>query len=113
MSLITINNDSVKHNLCPFSLTRSVPDIRIGIFTLREKWKLFGYEIETDNRAESLPANIIPSCQILDDLKKNNFQSILSAAKKIEYPWDIFRLNDEMLRQDFSIIAKDRKSNQI
>jgi UDP-N-acetylglucosamine diphosphorylase/glucosamine-1-phosphate N-acetyltransferase len=113
MNLITVNNDSVKHNLYPFTLTRSIPDILIGIFTLREKWKLFGYEIETDNRTESLPANIIPSYEILDDLKKNNFQSILSAAKKIEYPWDIFRLNDEMIRQDFLLITQGRKSNPI
>ncbi|HSZ84414.1 MAG TPA: putative sugar nucleotidyl transferase [Puia sp.] len=113
MNVIVLNNESVKQNLYPFSLTRSVADIRIGIFTLREKWKLFGYEAEIDNRAESLPANIIPSYKILDYLEKNNFQSILSSAKKIEYPWDIFRLNAEMIRQDFFIITKEKKSNPI
>jgi UDP-N-acetylglucosamine diphosphorylase/glucosamine-1-phosphate N-acetyltransferase len=113
MNVITVNNDSAKQNLYPFTLTRSALDIRIGMFTLREKWRLFGYEIEVDNCAESLPANIIPSYQILEGLIKNNFQSIISAAKKIEHPWDIFRLNDEMIRQDFSIITKEKISKPI
>ena len=28
-------------NLFPFTLTRQVQDIRIGIFTIREKWELY------------------------------------------------------------------------
>jgi UDP-N-acetylglucosamine diphosphorylase / glucose-1-phosphate thymidylyltransferase / UDP-N-acetylgalactosamine diphosphorylase / glucosamine-1-phosphate N-acetyltransferase / galactosamine-1-phosphate N-acetyltransferase len=113
MNLITLNNDPVKHNLYPFTLTRSILDIRIGIFTLREKWKLLGYEIEINNNDGSLPANIIPSKQIVEDLKKNDLQSIISTAKKIEYPWDIFRLNDEMIRQDLLLITKEKRSNTI
>jgi UDP-N-acetylglucosamine diphosphorylase / glucose-1-phosphate thymidylyltransferase / UDP-N-acetylgalactosamine diphosphorylase / glucosamine-1-phosphate N-acetyltransferase / galactosamine-1-phosphate N-acetyltransferase len=113
MNLITLNNDPIKHNLYPFTLTRSILDIRIGIFTLREKWKLFGYEIEINNNDGSLPANIIPSKQIIEDLKKNDLQSVLSSAKKIEYPWDIFRLNDEMIRQDHLLITQGKKAKPI
>jgi UDP-N-acetylglucosamine diphosphorylase/glucosamine-1-phosphate N-acetyltransferase len=113
MNLIPLNNDAVKNDLYPFTLTRSIPDIRIGILTLREKWKLFGYEIEISDSDDALPANIIPSGEIIKDLKKNNRRSIFSSAKKIEYPWDIFRLNGEMIRQDILLITEGKKSNPI
>lgn len=110
MNAITLREDSIKNNLYPFTLTRSVIDIRTGIFTLREKWEILSGEKITVQDDGLLPANIIPTKQIIEELRKNNFESILSIAKKIEYPWDIFRLNDEMIREDFSIITKEKKS---
>lgn len=108
MNAITLREDSIKNNLYPFTLTRSVIDIRTGIFTLREKWEILSGEKITVQDDGLLPANIIPTKQIIEELRKNNFESILSIAKKIEYPWDIFRLNDEMIREDFSIITKEK-----
>ncbi len=34
-------------------------------------------------------------------------------VKSIQYPWDIFHLNDWAIRQDFEMITKDRKSKAI
>jgi UDP-N-acetylglucosamine diphosphorylase/glucosamine-1-phosphate N-acetyltransferase len=114
MNAITLNENSIKNNLYPFTLTRSVIDIRAGIFTLREKWEILsGKKIEILEQEGSLPANIIPTKQIIEELRKNNFESILSGAKKIENPWDIFRLNDEMIREDFSIIKKEKRSQAV
>ncbi|HLY71249.1 MAG TPA: putative sugar nucleotidyl transferase [Puia sp.] len=113
MNLIALNSDSAKNNLYPFSLTRSVLDIRLGIFTLREKWELNGYQLEINNDPGSLPANIILSSEMIGILKKNDFHSNLAFVKKIEYPWDIFRLNAEMIVQDFSILTKEKITNPI
>jgi len=113
MNAITLSENLIKNNLYPFTLTRSVIDIRIGIFTLREKWKILSGEKIEIQEDGLLAANIIPTKQIIEDLRKNDLQAILSSAKKIEYPWDIFRLNDELIRQDFSIIKHEKKSKSI
>jgi UDP-N-acetylglucosamine diphosphorylase / glucose-1-phosphate thymidylyltransferase / UDP-N-acetylgalactosamine diphosphorylase / glucosamine-1-phosphate N-acetyltransferase / galactosamine-1-phosphate N-acetyltransferase len=96
--------------LFPFTLTRSALDIRVGIFTLREKWNLLSGQ---DNFSSAdIPENIIPT--------KNIFQTpgtvkdaALQSAKRIEFPWHIFQFNDKEIRNDFALITKNRKSKTI
>lgn len=38
-TIIFTEEDCGRENLYPFTLTRSIPDIRLGILTLREKWE--------------------------------------------------------------------------
>jgi UDP-N-acetylglucosamine diphosphorylase / glucose-1-phosphate thymidylyltransferase / UDP-N-acetylgalactosamine diphosphorylase / glucosamine-1-phosphate N-acetyltransferase / galactosamine-1-phosphate N-acetyltransferase len=38
-TIIFTEEDCGRENLYPFTLTRSIPDIRMGILTLREKWE--------------------------------------------------------------------------
>lgn len=106
-----------KNNLYPFTATRSIADIRVGILTIREKWeKLLGQkvnavsEIESSdsdfNQAEQIASNIIPSQQWLDSfLKKRNIPSTI-----LEYPWHIFQNNDKALKEDFELISMGRTS---
>ncbi len=54
----------------------------------------------------------------IKDFKINNtssFKIITTniAFDKINYPWDIFQLNDKAIREDFELITKGRKSAQI
>src|SRR5580704_8105465 len=105
MNSISLNNDLAKNDLYPFSLTRPIVDLRVGIFTLREKWKRAGFEVEL-NPGSSISANIILSKEIIGALKKNNLQWITDSAKKIQHPWDIFRLNAEMIRTDFEDVTQ-------
>ncbi len=37
----------------------------------------------------------------------------ISSCTKLEYPWDVFRLNGEAIEQDFKILTKGRKSQAI
>jgi UDP-N-acetylglucosamine diphosphorylase/glucosamine-1-phosphate N-acetyltransferase len=39
MNLILFDDHSIRENLLPFTFTRPVADIRIGILTIREKWE--------------------------------------------------------------------------
>lgn len=117
-----LDETACRQQLRPFTYTRHVADIRIGIFTIREKWQLLtGYSPETDEHQRSaehlvIPANIIPSQQ--------NYAAILKAAENgnlhkendflfLIYPWQIFLYNDACLRNDFDFIQQSKKSAPI
>ena len=118
---IVLDDIKGKNNLYPFTATRSVADIRVGILTIREKWeKLLGRKINTISEIssndiemeemEKIPANIILSQQWVDSFvsKENNI-----AGTILEYPWHIFQNNDQALREDFDLICRDRMSSPI
>jgi UDP-N-acetylglucosamine diphosphorylase/glucosamine-1-phosphate N-acetyltransferase len=46
-------------------------------------------------------------------IKVTKSVSIKEDVKTIQYPWDIFRLNDWAIRQDFELLTKKRKSQPI
>ncbi len=91
MDMLLLEEDSCLDDLRPFTSTRSVLDIRMGIFTLREKWEMLlgkdAFALVASDTPDALPANILPTGQV------------------IRYPWDIFRYNAEALIADFAIIA--------
>jgi len=91
MDMLLLEEDSCIDDLRPFTSTRSVLDIRMGIFTLREKWEMKlgkdAFALVGGDTPGALPANILPTGQV------------------IRYPWDIFKYNSEALITDFSLIA--------
>jgi UDP-N-acetylglucosamine diphosphorylase/glucosamine-1-phosphate N-acetyltransferase len=99
MDMLLLEEDSCIDDLRPFTSTRSVLDIRIGIFTLREKWEMMlgkdAFALVRRDEPGALPANILPTGQV------------------IRYPWDIFRYNAEALTTDFGLIAARGTSQSI
>ena len=109
---IVFDDTSVKESLYPFTATRNAADIRIGILTIRQKWEWI-FQLDkglASFEAITLPANIIPTKEnaqsIIKQLKTNNYLTI-------QYPWDIFLLNDKALRNDFDLITLGRQSSPI
>jgi UDP-N-acetylglucosamine diphosphorylase / glucose-1-phosphate thymidylyltransferase / UDP-N-acetylgalactosamine diphosphorylase / glucosamine-1-phosphate N-acetyltransferase / galactosamine-1-phosphate N-acetyltransferase len=153
-------------NLHPFTLTRHIQDIRVGILTIREKWerllklpsfdKWEGYYLDDDNSIKidkhigkdiylMVHANVLPTKSIINKIKKLQHGQFLSVAneggiaykfsakevmglhkikitksaehdeslKVLQYPWQIFQLNDWAIRQDFELITAKRKSKSI
>lgn len=153
-------------NLYPFTLTRQIQDIRVGILTIREKWeKILGLPSfdrweddykDLDNSIHldknlgdgicyMIHGNILPTSKLvkaLRKLKNGEFISVNGNAgvifrftkeeiiepnkikitkaitikddiKSIQFPWDIFQLNDYAIRQDFLLLTKNRKSQKI
>jgi UDP-N-acetylglucosamine diphosphorylase/glucosamine-1-phosphate N-acetyltransferase len=153
-------------NLHPFTLTRQIQDIRVGILTIREKWeKMMGLtsfdkkeddykdldrSVNLDEAVDNavcflIDGNIIPTPELIrkiSKLKNGEFISaegstgvafrftkneikekykiqvkkaviVEEAIKAIRFPWDIFRLNDWAIRQDFELLTKKRKSQPI
>ena len=145
-------------NLLPFTFTRPVSEIRIGIMKISEKWVYYLENqvsfLTKDYLSEKYPVsekqtNYIINSSVLPDhelaasvkslkeghalflndlfiaalinrkemirLAENNFQSLTrinysGKVKKINYCWDIFRLNQAEIVSDFEIITKNRKT---
>jgi len=153
-------------NLHPFTLTRHIQDIRIGILTIREKWerllklpsfdKWEGYYLDDENSIKidknigkdiclMVHANVLPTKNIVNKIKKLQHGAVLSVTdeggiaykfsekevlglhkikiscsveydkglKVLQYPWQIFQLNDWAIREDFELITAKRKSKPI
>jgi UDP-N-acetylglucosamine diphosphorylase/glucosamine-1-phosphate N-acetyltransferase len=153
-------------NLYPFTLTRQIQDIRVGILTIREKWeKILGItsydrweddykdldrsirleKIEDGDTCFMIHGNILPTPKLIKALKKlkngefisvnGNTGVIFRFSKKeiqepnkikvtkaitirdeiktIQFPWDIFQLNDYAIREDFNLLTEKRKSQRI
>ena len=151
-------------NLHPFTLTRQIQDIRVGILTIREKWekmlKLPSFDRKEDDykdldRSLSLEeaasddgfclmvhGNVLPTPdlikavrklkdgefiaskdssaivyrftrnQIRDKFKVQVTRAVLfeKPVTTINYPWEIFQLNDFAIRQDFKLLTDRRKT---
>jgi len=154
-------------NLHPFTLTRQMQDLRVGILTIREKWELMLGLPSFDKREDDykdldrsisiadatddggscfmIHGNLLPTAKLVKaarKLKNGEFLSVKGSegiifrftrkeiqeqhkikVKKavtireepvtIQYPWNIFQLNDWAIRQDFELLTKKKKSQAI
>ena len=41
MNIILFDQQQARKNLFPFTLTNAIPNIRLGILTIKEKWQLY------------------------------------------------------------------------
>src|ERR1700748_3188238 len=114
MDTLLLEQTSCIDDLLPFTATRSVLDIRIGILTLREKWemllgeggiRLIDGDLKGQERSKAKvgesgvwPANILPTRELIA-------AGALSRARVIRYPWDIFHYNAEALIADFELVV--------
>lgn len=152
--------------LYPFTLTRQIQDIRVGILTIREKWEqmlgLISYDKKEDDykdleRAVNIDeaigdgacymihGNVLPTPALVKAVQKlrdgefiatpggNSLAFRISRSEiadkykikvgkaieftgevqTIQYPWDIFQLNDWAIRQDFAWLTKNKKSQPL
>jgi UDP-N-acetylglucosamine diphosphorylase/glucosamine-1-phosphate N-acetyltransferase len=107
-------DDLLKEQLYPFTATRAVEDIRVGILTIREKWALLADEINEAIDHSIVPSNIIPTRDtaklIATTFATGEILNDNDDIKAIQQPWDIFLLNGWALQNDFELITKGRTS---
>lgn len=121
---IFLTDGHCRKSLFPFTEIRHTADIRVGIFTIKEKWeKLTGYKINLE--ADTAPggndicinANIIPTQatfqKIIDAFKDATPLSDIDHFESIKYPWHISQLNDWAIRNDFELINKGGRGETI
>ncbi len=118
---ILLDDITGSDNLYPFTATRSMVDIRLGILTIREKWEhMLDEKIHTISELKDLPkdaivlpGNIIPHPELIKSLKEKN--SLIQNFEEdiLQYSWQISSNNDKQIRQDFLLLAKDRASETI
>src|SRR5450432_3107891 len=97
----------------PFSLTRSVGDIRLGILTLRKKWKYYLKDKEDLVKELSIPANILPDKGIVGKLKQPQPAEALLDANKLCQVTDLLKLNGSEIVNDYACITRGRQSEAI
>jgi UDP-N-acetylglucosamine diphosphorylase/glucosamine-1-phosphate N-acetyltransferase len=97
MNAVVSDNSTSIDDLFPFTLTRSVWDIRIGILTLREKQQRLAEVAGSANH----PLNV------------KDFPLASSGTQQIRYPWDIFRLNAQAIAEDMILLTAGRTSQPI
>lgn len=120
---IFLDDSKCREQLFPFSLTRHVADIRIGILTIKEKWShlsksaIFTNEKNIPENALVINANVIPTEKNIEILIKAASDKIAvmdtEDIKIIQHPWHIFQCNDWALRKDFEMITRNRTSQKI
>ncbi|MDP4131242.1 MAG: putative sugar nucleotidyl transferase [Bacteroidota bacterium] len=97
----------------PFSLTRSVADIRCGILTIRQKWAYFFPPADEGGDVVEIPANVIPSAELAETIRRGNGPAIekaLAVSTRLLNSVDIIRQNDREIRSDFTLITRGRLS---
>ena len=126
MDILPLQEVSCTHDLLPFTATRSVLDIRMGILTFREKWEwLLGPNnaaLIDDPDAPALPANILPTRSLAARIREEfsrgpltqaSIDRIITHGRLIRYPWHIFQHNAEALIEDFHLLTAGRHSQPI
>jgi UDP-N-acetylglucosamine diphosphorylase/glucosamine-1-phosphate N-acetyltransferase len=163
MNLILFDSKRTRENLLPFTFTRPVADIRIGILTIREKWeKAFGtpsFSLTEEYLEGKFPffkkqeaalfvnGSVLPDTEIIaaiaqlkdeqvlvfehqivafktskSHLNYENLEGIALGLEKVSYKvkplqvnhaYDIFGLNGEALKRDFTTITSGRKSQPL
>src|SRR5882757_285773 len=133
MQIFALEDISCTNDLLPFTATRSVLDIRMGILTSREKWdRLLGagntaLVDDTTLRAggtttPALPANILPTralaARIREEQRRGplaqvSMDRIITHGRLIRYPWQIFQHNAEALIEDFHLVTAGRQSQPV
>jgi UDP-N-acetylglucosamine diphosphorylase/glucosamine-1-phosphate N-acetyltransferase len=123
MQYLALEDVSCTNDLLPFTATRAVLDIRIGILTLREKWEqLLGPNnilVTRDKVTPALPANILPTralaARVREEIQHGPLNQaaidrIITHGRLIRYPWHIFQHNAEALLEDFELLTAGRTS---
>ncbi len=108
------NDQNLKEQLYPFTATRAIADIRIGILTIWEKWALLLARMPEKTGSITVPANIIPTIdnvqEIIDACNNGTQLTDTESIQSIHYPWDIFLLNGWALKKDFELVTAGRQS---
>lgn len=118
---VLLDDISCAELLYPFTSTRSIVDVRVGILTIREKWELLlSKKIQTtsqagQNRTEStiIPGNVIPSKALIEKLESGEYSESENQGSILRFPWQISQFNDQQIRTDFTFITQNRRSEEI
>jgi UDP-N-acetylglucosamine diphosphorylase / glucose-1-phosphate thymidylyltransferase / UDP-N-acetylgalactosamine diphosphorylase / glucosamine-1-phosphate N-acetyltransferase / galactosamine-1-phosphate N-acetyltransferase len=114
--MLSFSEIHCRENLFPFTLTRHTADIRTGIFTIREKWKMAAALFPGLHLPDHIPANIVPGPVFFKAIAEQGYdQAILQTVsfKTITYPWQLPAINEWAMLQDFELVKMTEISRSI
>ncbi len=149
---------AVRDNLLPFTFTRPVADIRLGISTIRKKWEYFlrqktssltrdylreKFPLEAQKENILINASVLPDKDLVSRIMQLREGQALSSGEmiiamyvhaedienmddltpeiipvkgtisRLQHVWEIYSMNNEMLRNDFSVLTAGRRSQPL
>jgi UDP-N-acetylglucosamine diphosphorylase / glucose-1-phosphate thymidylyltransferase / UDP-N-acetylgalactosamine diphosphorylase / glucosamine-1-phosphate N-acetyltransferase / galactosamine-1-phosphate N-acetyltransferase len=119
---IIFDDSKIKHLFAPLSLTRHVADIRVGLFTLRQKWEQLAGQPVFDSVAtleaahgkdaphSIVNAAILPTPELAAALK--NGITLPETAPALRHAADVFLQNDAALRRDIDWLRQQNTAWQ-
>jgi UDP-N-acetylglucosamine diphosphorylase / glucose-1-phosphate thymidylyltransferase / UDP-N-acetylgalactosamine diphosphorylase / glucosamine-1-phosphate N-acetyltransferase / galactosamine-1-phosphate N-acetyltransferase len=113
MNALTLVSGPITDNFYPFSLTRSVADIRCGIMTIREKWELLSKNNPVFSDSIKVPDNLIPPAGPLNLTFFSDLQNSPGAFAQLLIPDDILLYNGSEIKKDFNLITAGRQSQPV
>jgi len=163
MPHLILFDDEVRHQFLPFTFTRPMCELRVGITTIREKWEAyFGVKasfVTQDYLSQKYPMDFgddnfvingaaLPSPELYRVISQLDFNEALQQGDEFiaaridrkqfqklmdndeveeiqgfdlgETPfirlrnlWDIFKYNDQAIREDYARLTKDRDTQTI
>jgi UDP-N-acetylglucosamine diphosphorylase/glucosamine-1-phosphate N-acetyltransferase len=108
MNALSLASGPHTDNFFPFSLTRSVADMRCGILTIREKWNLYLKNLPPLPIRITVPDNCIPNENLIHLLSSGNPDPAFPQATQLLNLIDILKYNAEEIKKDFIMITKGR-----
>lgn len=102
-----------RENLFPFTLTRHTADLRIGMFTNRERWTLAATYFSSLDQLQDIPANLIPGYEFFQHANVHGLESALvdgTTYRTIQYPWDIATHNAWVIEQDYRMMFRSKEN---
>ncbi|RYG39755.1 MAG: glucose-1-phosphate thymidylyltransferase [Chitinophagaceae bacterium] len=117
---VVLFDQHIRAALFPFTETRHTALIRVGVFTIKEKWeRLLKVPVRISENANDLqageiaiPANVLPAqedyLQIIGTYKTGS--ELSSEIRTIQRPWDIFIHNAWAIKSDAYIIMNEKRS---
>ena len=105
-----------REELMPFTLTRHTAEIRVGMFTIKEKWEHALTLFPDLNLPLSIPADIIPGFDFFSLLNEKSWDEVISEKhlyRVLRHPWEISLYNDWALRQDYAMAVNNRETAPI
>lgn len=99
-----------KSGLLPFTHTRSSADVRVGIFTIREKWEFLTGE-EVIVAEDGISTQFMPTQE--DYLQIKEGTAITDDIRMLNYAWEIYQHNAWAIRSDFYMIINRKKTAEI
>lgn len=118
MYRLLLDEDELISSFYPLTLTRSLVDLKMGIFSIKEKWEMMAkiqavdlQFISTKERLESdhkvIKANVIPPATLdLQTFFQQDDQSLLSLGfKKVDHLWDLLSISPWLIENDLKLIS--------
>ena len=108
---IYLDEENIQQDFLPLTLTRSVSDLRIGIFSIKERWQFLAQNqsisLKFSQKKDadfSIAANLIPKANVNLEVLFNSKSIQDQAFCLLNRLWELVQLNIVFLKEDLQLL---------